>query len=60
VTAGDLALWYPIEMARDNGLDGPLADCPRLNAWFERVAARPKIAAYLKSPKRFPVFKLPA
>jgi glutathione S-transferase len=59
ITAADIALWYPVEMAHDNGLDAPLADCPRLNAWYERVAARPKIAAHLKSPKRWPLVKLP-
>ncbi len=60
LSVGDLALWYAVEMGRDNDLGAPLADCPKLSAWYERVATRPNIAAYLKSPKRWPVFKLPA
>ena len=59
LSVADLALWYLIEIARDNGFSSTLADCPKLNAFFERVAARPKIAAYLASPKRWPLTKLP-
>jgi glutathione S-transferase len=59
ITVGDLAIWYAIEIGKDNGFGAALADCPKLNAWFDRVAARPKIAEYLKSPKRWPLAKLP-
>jgi len=52
ITVGDLALWYLLEMIRDNGLGEPLARCPQLTALFARVAARPRIAAYLASPAR--------
>ncbi|MBL8950451.1 MAG: glutathione S-transferase [Myxococcaceae bacterium] len=60
VSVGDLALWYALELGRDNGFGALLADLPKLNAWYDRVAARPKIAEYVKSPARHPVFKLPA
>jgi glutathione S-transferase len=59
LSGGDLAVWYATEIARDNGLDGPLADLPKLKAWYDGIAARPRIAAYLRSPKRHAVFKLP-
>ncbi|HVO31301.1 MAG TPA: glutathione S-transferase [bacterium] len=59
ISHADLSLWYVLEMAVDNGFGPALADCPRLRAFAERIAARPKIAAYLKSPRRFPLTKLP-
>jgi glutathione S-transferase len=59
ITVADLALWYLVEMAKDNDFGAALAGCPRLNAFYERVAARPRIAAYLKSEKRPPLTKLP-
>ncbi len=59
VSIADLALYYLLEMAEDNGFGPALADCPRLRAFKDRIAARPKIAAYLKSPRRFPLTKLP-
>jgi glutathione S-transferase len=59
LSVADLALWYCIEIIKDNGFGSALNDCPKLNAFFERIAARPKIAAYLKSPKRWPLQKLP-
>jgi glutathione S-transferase len=59
ISVADLALWYVIEIAKDNDFGSALGDCPKLNAFFERVAARPKIAAYLASPKRWPLTKLP-
>jgi len=59
ITVADLALWYLIEMAKDNGFGASLSACPKLQAFFERVAARPKIAAYQKSPRRHGLTKLP-
>ena len=59
VTVADFALWFLMEISRDNGFGSAFADCPQLNAFFERVAARPRIAAYLASPKRFPLQKFP-
>ncbi|MGH7126739.1 MAG: glutathione S-transferase, partial [Stellaceae bacterium] len=60
VSIADLALYYVIEYARDNGFGKSLADCPRLTAFADRIAARPKIAAWLASPKRPPVMLMPA
>ena len=59
ISIADLALYYLLEMATDNGFGPALADFPRLRAFTERIAARPKIAAYLKSTRRFPLTLLP-
>ena len=59
ISHSDLALWYQLEVATDNGLGTPLASCPLLTAFKQRIAARPKIAAYLSSPRRFPLTLLP-
>jgi glutathione S-transferase len=59
ISSADLALWYLLEMARDNGFGATFDDCPRLRAFFERIAARPHIAAYLSSSRRFPLQLLP-
>ena len=52
LTLADLALWYLIEMIRDNGFGAALDPCPELSAFFGRIAARPRLAAYLASPRR--------
>lgn len=52
LTVADLALWYLLEMVNDNGLGAALAAAPALTAFFARIAARPRIAAYLASPRR--------
>ena len=59
VSVADFALWYVIEIARDNDFGSALADRPKLGAFFDRIAARPRIAAYLASPKRWALVKLP-
>jgi len=59
MTAADLALWYMLETAKDNGLGAPLETCPALAAFFDRVAARPRIAAYLASQRRPALTPLP-
>ncbi|MFT3768821.1 MAG: glutathione S-transferase [Minicystis sp.] len=55
----DVALFLMFENIRDNGLGGAYESCPALVKHAERMAARPGIAAYLASPKRFPVQLLP-
>ena len=52
LTVADLALWYAVELAVDNELGAALPAHPLLEAWYRRVAARPRIAGYLKSPRR--------
>jgi glutathione S-transferase len=52
LTVADLALWYLLESLRDNHLDAGLQRHPTLAAFAERIASRPRIAAYLKSPRR--------
>jgi glutathione S-transferase len=59
ITVGDLALWYLLELIQDNGLGESLARCPQLLGFFGRVAARPRIAAWLASPARHPFTPLP-
>jgi glutathione S-transferase len=56
----DVAMFLMLENIRDNGLGAAYGACPRLAAHGERMAARPGIAAYLVSPRRFPVQLLPA
>lgn len=52
LTVADLALWYLLESVQDNGFGAALEGCPSLRAFFARVAARPRLAAYLASPGR--------
>jgi glutathione S-transferase len=59
LTVADLALWYLLELLRDNGLGAALERCPGLSAFFGRIAARPRIAAYLASPRRHKFTPLP-
>jgi glutathione S-transferase len=59
VTLADLAVFYLVELASDNGFAGALADRPRLKAHFDRTRARPRLAEYLGSPRRFPFQPLP-
>ena len=59
LTVADLALWYLLELVRDNGFGGALSGCPALTAFAGRVAARPRIAAYLASPRRPAFVPLP-
>jgi glutathione S-transferase len=60
ISVADFALWYLLEIARDNDFGSTLHGCARLNAFFERTARRPRIAAYLGSPRRWPLQKLPS
>lgn len=59
LTVADLALWYLLEMIRDNGFGAALQRCPQLTAFFGRIAARPRLAAYLASPRRPKLTLLP-
>jgi glutathione S-transferase len=59
ITVADLTLWYLLEMIRDNGFSAALEGCPALRAFFDRVAARPRLAAYLASPRRPALTPLP-
>jgi glutathione S-transferase len=59
LTVADLALWYLLELMGDNGFQAAAA-FPRLGAFAARIAARPRLAAYLASPRRFPFIALPA
>ncbi len=52
LTVADLALWYLLESIRDNGFGAALDGCPALAAFASRIAARPRIAAYLSSSRR--------
>ena len=59
LTVADLALWYLLEMIRDNGFGASLDRCPALVAFAERIGTRSRIAAYLKSGRRPPFVPLP-
>jgi glutathione S-transferase len=59
-TLADLALWYLIESCQENGFGAAVATSPSLVAFAARVAQRPRIAAYLKSPARPPFVPLPS
>ncbi len=59
-TVADLALYYLLELVRDNGLGEAIDRYPALVAFAQRIASRPRVAAYLRSPKRRPFVPLPA
>jgi glutathione S-transferase len=58
-TIADLALWYLIESCQENGFGAALAATPALVAYAARVVQRPRLAAYLASPRRHPFVPLP-
>jgi glutathione S-transferase len=60
VTVADLALWYLLEMIRDNGFGAAVDRTPALVAYAERIGGRPRIAAYLTGGRRPPFTPLPA
>ena len=60
VSLADLGMFYLLEVATDNGFAPALEKCPRLRAFSERIAARPRIAAYRASARRFPLQILPS
>lgn len=59
LTVADLALWYLLEMVQDNGFGAAAERCPALLAFFDRIGARPRIAAYVSSPRRPALTPLP-
>lgn len=59
VTSADLALWYFVELCEGNGFGAALEQTPLVRAHFERIGQRPKLAAYVASPKRYPFVPLP-
>jgi glutathione S-transferase len=59
LTLSDLSFYYLLETLIDNDLHTPLAALPLLSGFRERIAARPNLARYLKSPDRFPPQLLP-
>lgn len=59
-TVADLALYYLLETIRDNGMGEAIDRYPALVAFAQRIATRPRIAAYLASPRRPPFVPLPA
>jgi glutathione S-transferase len=59
LTVADLALYYLLESLRDNGYAEAVAGQPRLAAFFERIGARPRIAAWTRSPRRAPPVQVP-
>jgi glutathione S-transferase len=59
LTIADLALWYLIELCQDNGFGAAPARFPDLVAFAARVAQRPRLAEYVKSPRRHPFVPLP-
>jgi glutathione S-transferase len=59
MTAADVALWYLIELIRDNGWTRAVARHPRLEEFARRVEERPRIKAYRDSAQRYPVAPLP-
>jgi glutathione S-transferase len=60
LTVADLALWYLLELIRDNGLASAVERYPALLAFAERIAKRPRIAAYIKSARRPAFVPFPA
>jgi len=59
MTSADLAVWYWIELCRDNGFGAAIQALPELTAFFERIGSRPRVAGYLKSARRPPFAPLP-
>lgn len=59
VTIADLALWYLLELLRDNGFGAAVDRFPALVAFAARIGSRPRIAAWVKSPRRRPFAPLP-
>ncbi len=58
-TIADFALFYLLELMRDNGFGEAIDRAPRLVAFAERLAARPSVRAYVTSPARPAFVPLP-
>jgi glutathione S-transferase len=59
LTLADLALWYLVELCEGNGFGAAMAGCPAVAALARNVSQRPRIAEYVKSPRRYPFVPLP-
>lgn len=55
----DLSVWLLLEAINDNGLAAPLEQCPALVAFEQRIRQRPRVHAWINSPKRFPKQLMP-
>lgn len=60
VTVADLAVFVLLEGIRDNRFGAATDRYPALAAFEARIAVRPRIAAYLSSPKRHKFIPLPS
>lgn len=59
LTVADLALWYLLELVRDNGFGAATDRFPALAAFEQRIGARPRLAEYVRSARRPPLAPLP-
>ncbi|HTN51477.1 MAG TPA: glutathione S-transferase [Anaeromyxobacter sp.] len=59
-SVADLALYYLLELVRDNGLGEAIDRYPALVEHARRIASRPRIAAYLASARRPAFVPLPS
>lgn len=55
----DLSVWLLLESIIDNGLAAPLEQYPALVAFEQRIRQRPRVQAWIDSPRRFPKQLLP-
>lgn len=55
----DLSVWLLLESIIDNGLTAPLEQYPALVAFEQRIRQRPRVQAWIDSPRRFPKQLLP-
>jgi glutathione S-transferase len=59
MSVADVTLWHLLEYLDDNGFGKPFRALPRLAAYYGRIAARPRIAAWTSSPRRHPFTAIP-
>jgi len=59
LSIADLALWYLLELIRDNGFGEALDRHPALLAFAGRIASRPRLATWIASPRRHAFAPLP-
>jgi glutathione S-transferase len=59
MSIADVALYYIVELARDNGFGKAFEPYAALTSFADRMARRPRLAAYVASPKRHPFVPFP-
>jgi glutathione S-transferase len=59
VTIADIAVYQLLEALVENKLDTPLHTQVALHAFYEHTQARPRLSAWLESPKRCPAQRFP-